>query len=75
MKKVSGLLAGAMFVVAFVPGATVQAAETNTVLFASHFERGLDGHWLPEKFMMGLAPTDYTVVADGSNCHQLRPRL
>ena len=75
MLKFSGLMAGAMFVVALEPGATMQAAETNTVLFVSHFERGLDGRWLPENFMMGLAPTDYTVVADGSNSHQLRPRL
>ena len=68
MLKFSGLLAGAILVISLtLVGAPVQAAETNTVLFASHFERGLDGRWLPEKFIMGLKPTDYTVVPDGSN--------
>ena len=68
MKHVSGLMAGALLVILLaLMGAPVQAAETNTVLFASHFERGLDGRWLPEKFIMGLKPTDYTVVPDGSN--------
>src|SRR5450432_1992337 len=67
MKKVSGLLAGAMQVISLVVGALAQAGETNTVLFASHFERGLDGRWLPEKFIFGLTPTDYAVVADGTN--------
>jgi Protein of unknown function (DUF3047) len=67
MSKFSGLLAGAMLVISLVPVVPVLAAETNTVLFASHFERGLDGRWLPEKFIFGLAPTDYSVVPDGTN--------
>ena len=52
-------------------GATTQAVETNTVLFASHFERGLTGRWVQEKFIFGLKPTDYSVIPDGTN-HCLR---
>jgi hypothetical protein len=68
MLKFSGLLAGAMLVVSQVPVVPVLAAETNTVLFASHFERGLDGRWVQEKFIFGLAPTHYSVVPDGTDC-------
>jgi hypothetical protein len=67
----SGLLAGAMIVIALEVGATVRAGETNTVLFASHFERGLTGRWVQEKFIFGLKPTDYSVIPDGTN-HCLR---
>ena len=49
----------------------MQAGETNTVLFASHFERGLTGRWVQEKFIFGLKPTDYSVIPDGTN-HCLR---
>jgi hypothetical protein len=67
MLKFSGLLTVVMLVISLVPAMSAQAGETNIVLFASHFERGLDGRWLPEKFMMGLASTDYAVVSDGTN--------
>ena len=71
MSMFSGLLAGAMIVIALEVGATVRAGETNTVLFASHFERGLTGRWVQEKFIFGLKPTDYSVIPDGTN-HCLR---
>ena len=67
MLKFSGLLAGAILVTSLMPGAAAKAGETNMILFASHFERGMDGRWLPEKFIFGLTPTDYAVVADGTN--------
>jgi hypothetical protein len=63
MLKFSGLLAGAMLVLC----RPAWAGETNTVLFSSHFERGLDGRWQQQKFIAGLTPTDYTVVPDGTN--------
>jgi hypothetical protein len=67
MLNLSGLLAGAMLVISLALDATAQVGETNTVLFASHFEWGLTGRWVQEKFIFGLTPTDYTVVADGTN--------
>jgi hypothetical protein len=67
MLNLSGLLAGAMLVILLALDATAQVGETNTVLFASHFEWGLTGRWVQEKFIFGLTPTDYTVVADGTN--------
>jgi Protein of unknown function (DUF3047) len=63
----ASFLTGAMLLIAVEPGATVRAGETNAVLFASHFERGLTGHWVQEKFIFGLTPTHYGVVADGTN--------
>jgi hypothetical protein len=47
-------------------GVVAQAGETNTVLFDSHFERGLTGRWHQITFF-GLKPTAYAVVADGTN--------
>ena len=70
MLKFSGPLACAMLVISLALSMS-QAGETNTVLFASHFEQGLNGRWQQEKFIMGLKPTDYTVVPDGTN-HCLR---
>jgi hypothetical protein len=66
MINVSGLLASAAVVLRLMLGSTAQAGETNTVLFTDHFERGLEGRWQPVKFM-GLTPTVYSVVPDGSN--------
>jgi hypothetical protein len=66
MFKVSRLLLGALWAVALALGADALAGETNDVLFAGHFERGLAGRWSPVKFL-GLTPTVYAVVADGSN--------
>jgi hypothetical protein len=68
MLKFSGPLVSVMLVISLSWVATVQAAETNMVLFASHFERGLDGRWVQEKFIFGLAPTHYSVVPDGTDC-------
>jgi Protein of unknown function (DUF3047) len=68
MSMFSGFLAAAMIVISLALGATARAGETNTVLFASHFEWGLDGRWMQEKFIFGLSPTHYAVVvADGTN--------
>jgi Protein of unknown function (DUF3047) len=69
MINASRILASAMLMISLVPGAPAHAAETNTVLFASHFERGLDSHWQQEKFIFGLKPTDYAVVTDGTNSY------
>ena len=43
---------------------TAHATETNTLLFADHFERGLEGRWQQVKFG---PPTDYTVLREGTN--------
>jgi hypothetical protein len=67
MSMFSGFLAGAVIVISLALDATARAAETNAVLFASHFERGLAGRWVQEKFIFGLALTDYSVVPDGTN--------
>jgi hypothetical protein len=61
------LLAGAMVAIFLGSGVSVQAGPTNSVLFADHFERGLAGRWVQEKFIFGLTPTDYSVIADGTN--------
>jgi hypothetical protein len=72
MLKIFGLLAGAIIALSPAFGSDALAGETNpvpadTVLFASHFERGLAGRWQPVKFL-GLTPTDYYVAGDGTNC-------
>jgi hypothetical protein len=67
MKNVPGILAVAVLAISLVPFAPARAGETNTVLFACHFERGLDGRWQQQKFIPGLALTHYAVVPDGTN--------
>jgi hypothetical protein len=67
MSKIPVFLAGVAIVIFLALGGTIQAGETNTVLFADHFQRGLAGRWVQQKFIFGLAPTHYAVVADGTN--------
>jgi hypothetical protein len=67
MSMFASFLTGAMIVIALELSSTVRAGETNMVLFASHFERGLDGRWVQEKFIFGLTPTRYAVASDGTN--------